>query len=265
MLVAAADGLHADAVPFPLGREIGCIQPRKVGVLDRVRQHHRPERRGDAVDRFFGAAFEPCEQIEIWRRETWPDQFDIVRVLVAERRRRGLGEPRGHADPHRAGDEFQERPATDFVQLVEPAGELRRQFGLAEGAQRGDDIGERGRRRFAVVLAHQRRGPHQRHRFGEIADVIVGQGEQHRVGARGDQTTDKSGLGVLERQCAGQRSQRVAAIRIRRLAKICGDQPQFVIAAGFVGKTVEQFGETVHEPPSSPNAAASSSSLSSSP
>ena len=88
--------------------------------------------------------------------------------------------------------------------------------------------------------------PHQRHRLREIADVIIRQREQHRIGAVGDQVADQSRLGMLERQRAGQRRQRVAAIGICRLAKIRREQPQLVVAAGLVGEPVEQFGETVH-------------------
>ena len=88
--------------------------------------------------------------------------------------------------------------------------------------------------------------PHQRHRLREIADIVIRQREQHRIGARGDQVADQAGLGVLERQRAGQRRQRVAAIGILGLAKIGGDQPQLVVAAGLIGEAIEQFGEAVH-------------------
>ena len=72
-----------------------------------------------------------------------PDQLDLVGLLVAERRDRGLGEPRRHADAQRAGDELQQRPAAGLVERVEPGGELRGQLGFAERGERGDDVGER--------------------------------------------------------------------------------------------------------------------------
>ena len=150
-LVAAADRLHANAVPFPFRDEIGGIEIGEIRILDRMRQHHRAERRGIAIDRLVAAAFQPGEQIEIGRRKPRPHQFDLVRVLVAERGRGGLGQPRRNADPHRAGDEFQQRPAAGLVEFVEPARELLRQFGLAERAQRGDDLGERRGRRVVVA------------------------------------------------------------------------------------------------------------------
>ena len=151
VLVAAGHRLHADAVPFPFGDVVGGIERGEIGVLDRMRQHHRAERRGIAIDRLVAAAFQPGEQVEIGRRETRPDQLDLMRVLVAERGGRGLGQPRGDADAQRAGDELQQRPAAGLIQLVEPALELLRQLGLAERAQRGDDLGE-GRRRWVVVV-----------------------------------------------------------------------------------------------------------------
>ena len=67
--------------------------------------------------------------------------------------------------------------------------------------------------------------PHQRHRFREIADIIIRQSKQHGIGAIRDQVADQSGLGVLERQCAGERRQRIAAIGVWGLVKIAGDQP----------------------------------------
>ena len=154
-LVAAADRLHANAVPFPFRDEIGGVEIGKIRILDRMRQHHRAERRRIEIDRLFGAAFQPREQIEIGRGEPGPHQFDLVRILVAERGGGGLGQPRRDPDPHRAGDEFQQRPAAGLVEFVEPARELLRQFGLAERAQRGDDFGE-GRRRRVVVAGGSR-------------------------------------------------------------------------------------------------------------
>ena len=81
--------------------------------------------------------------------------------------------------------------------------------------------------------------PHQRDRFREIADIIVGQREQHRIGPLGDQVADQSGLGMLERQRAGEGGQRIAAVGILDFAEITRDQPQLVVAAGLVGETVE--------------------------
>jgi hypothetical protein len=88
--------------------------------------------------------------------------------------------------------------------------------------------------------------PHQCDGFREIADIVVGQGEQHRVGALGDQGADEAGLGVLERQRAGERRQRIAALGIGRRAEKLGHQPQLGVAAVLIGEAIEQFGEAVH-------------------
>ena len=135
-------GLHADAVPFPFGHELGRIERGKIGVLERVRQHRRAKRRRIGACRFFGAAFEPGKQLDVGRREPGPEQFDVVRVRRPERRDRGLGEPRRNADPQAAGDELDQRPAPGLVERVEPARELPRQLRLTERGEGVDDGGE---------------------------------------------------------------------------------------------------------------------------
>ena len=139
----AGDGLHADAVPFPFGHEIGGIERGEIAVLDRMRQHRRPERRRIALAGLSRAAFEPGEQLDVGRREPGPEQLDLVRLLVAERGGRGLGEPRRDADAQAAGDELEQRPAAGLVERIEPARKLRRQLGLAERGEGFDDGGER--------------------------------------------------------------------------------------------------------------------------
>ena len=75
-----------------------------------------------------------------------------MRVLVAKRGRRCLGKPCRDPDPHRAGDELQQRPAAGLVELVEPARKLFWQVGLAERAEDGDDFGQGGGRRVVVAV-----------------------------------------------------------------------------------------------------------------
>ena len=108
-----------------------------------MRQHRRPKRRRIAARRFFRAAFEPGEQLEVGRRETGPEELDILRIGGAQRRDRGFGEPRRNADAQAAGDELDQRPAAGLVERIEPARELRRQLGLAERGERFDDGSER--------------------------------------------------------------------------------------------------------------------------
>ena len=108
------------------------------------------------IDRLLGCGLPAMRTGRDRAARARPHQFEFVRVLVAERRGGGLGQPRRNPDPHRAGDEFQQRPAAGLVEFVEPARQLFRQFGLAERAQRGDDFGEGGRGRVVVAGAAAR-------------------------------------------------------------------------------------------------------------
>ncbi len=92
-VVPGGDRLDPDAVPFPFRHEVARLEPGEIGVIERVRQHRRPERRRITARRFFRAAFEPGEQVEIGRRQPRPQQFDVLRVGAGERRDRGLGQP----------------------------------------------------------------------------------------------------------------------------------------------------------------------------
>ena len=105
------------------------------------------------MHRLVGAAFEPGEQLVIGRRQAGPDQLDLLRVLVAERGDRGLGEPRRNADAQGAGDELEQRPAPGLVEHVEPARELRRQLRLAERRERVDDLAQRRASRLLRIAS----------------------------------------------------------------------------------------------------------------
>src|SRR5438477_8860577 len=61
---------------------------------------------------------------------------------------------RRSSDPHCTGDELQERPAPGLVEFVEPARQLLWQLGLAERAQRGDDLGQRDRKSTRLNSSH---------------------------------------------------------------------------------------------------------------
>ena len=116
----AAGRLEADAVPFPLGHEVGGIELGEVLLLERVREHRRPERRRVARFRPRRPALDPGEQLTVRRLEPMPDMLDLVRRDVAEARDRGLRQPRRDADAQLAGDELEERPARRLVEDVEP-------------------------------------------------------------------------------------------------------------------------------------------------
>ncbi len=190
------DRLYADTVPFPLRHECGRVEALQIGVVERMRQHRRTERCRVAARRLAGAAFEPGEQVAIGRRQTGPQQFDLLCIFAAERGDGGFGEPRRNPDAQAAGDKLDQRPAPGLVECVEPARELLRQLRLAERGQRFDDGGERDF--FSCGCGRMSGGPHQRDGLGKIADVIVGQFEQHRIGALGDETADQAGLGMRE-------------------------------------------------------------------
>ncbi len=172
-VVPRRDSLHTDAVPFPFGHELCGIQIFKIGVVERVRQHRRPERRRIAARRFFTTPLEPGEQFAIRWRKPGPQQLDVLCILVAERSGGGFGKPRRDADTKSAGDELYQRPPAGLVERVEPARELLRQLCLAEHRQRFD---HRSERQFFRLSAgrRDRRGPHQRDGLRQVADIVVG-------------------------------------------------------------------------------------------
>jgi hypothetical protein len=87
------DRLHADAVPLPLGHEIGGVESGEVRFVECMRQHGRPKRHWIAARRLFGAPFEPGEKLDIRRHQTGPQQLDVLRIGSAECRDRSFGEP----------------------------------------------------------------------------------------------------------------------------------------------------------------------------
>src|SRR5262249_5193921 len=103
VFVATGDGLNSNAVPFPLTHEIPWIERREITVFDGMRQHRRAKRCWIARDRLVGAAFKPGEQVEVRRLQAGPQELDLLRILISERGRGGLGKTRRNADPQTAG------------------------------------------------------------------------------------------------------------------------------------------------------------------
>ena len=166
------NGLDADAVPLPFGHEFRRIECRKIRLVERVRQHRRPERRRIAACRLVGAAFQPGEQSDIWRRQAGPEQLNILRIACAKRSNRGFGKPRRDANAQSAGDELDQRPAPGLVERVEPARQPRRQFGLAEG---GEGLDDDGQRQFFRILPGRAGGsgePAAAIRLGHISATV---------------------------------------------------------------------------------------------
>ncbi len=134
----------------------------------------------------------------------------------------------------------------DLVEAVEPAGELAGQVGLGQGRQRIDHFRQRRRLGVSAVGGGPRR-PHDCGRLRQVADIVVGEREQHRVGALDQQRADQARLGVAELGRAGERGKAVAALRVGHGAQIGLDQPKLAEAARLVGEAVEEMGEGLHD------------------
>ena len=105
-----------------------------------------------------------------------------------------------------------------------------------------------GRRREGSIARVLRR-PDQRDRLGEVADIVVGVGEQHLVDAFGDQRAQHRRLDAGDVEVAGERRQRIAAVGVRRGAEIVGHQPQLGVPLGRQHEPVEEGGEGAHGRP----------------
>ena len=90
------------------------------------------------------------------------------------------------------------------------------------------------------------RGPHQRHRLGQIADVVVREPEQHRIDALGDQPRMMPGLACRNDSAPVSAASAHPRSGIRGGAEILRHLPQFGVAAMLEGETVEESGEAVH-------------------
>ena len=176
-----------------------------------------------------------------------PDLLHLVGIELAQARHRGLGEARREADAQAPGDEFDQRPAPGGIEPVEPIGDDLRQLGLGRDLQRLDDGGEIGRRGIIGPLR-----PDQRDGLGEIADIVVGETEEHGIGAGGRQLAEEPGLGMAEDEIAGEGGECIAAVGIGRGGEIIRDQPQLGIALGLVGELIEESGRSVSLPPLTP-------------
>ena len=119
----AADRLHADAVPLPLGQEVGRVELVEILVLERMRQHRRAERGRDRVASGCGAAaLDPGEQRLVGRLQPVPDLLDVVGLDAAEAAATAVLASRAETPMRKlAGDQLQQRPAPGLVEGVEPA------------------------------------------------------------------------------------------------------------------------------------------------
>jgi hypothetical protein len=94
--------------------------------------------------------------------------------------------------------------------------------------------------------------PDQRRGLRQVADEIVGEGEQHGIHPRLHHGADQPGLGRGKREFPGQRRQRPAAVRIGLGLEEPAHERDLRQAPWGQGQPVQQFGEGDHESPSSP-------------
>ncbi len=173
-----------------------------------------------------------------------PELFDLGDVDLPEIGQRLFGQPCRHADAQAAGDQFDDGEACRDAGAVEQPGQHLRPVGAARGLQLGDDIGER---RCPVRNIQVRLWPDQRDGFRQVADIVVGIAEQHRIHALGDQCTQHRRLDRRDAEVTGDGGQRQAAIRILDAAKIVGQQRQLAVARRRQHQAIEKLGEAVHE------------------
>ena len=231
--------LHPDAVPLPL-RAVGLRRDRGgVRLLQRMGEHQRAEDRRVARIGAGAMPFEPGEEIVVGRLQPVPDLLDRIELDAGPLRQGGLGQPRGDADAQSAGHQLDQREAPIGVERVEPARDQRRQLRLRRRLHRVHHLGEAGGRRVHPLA----RRPDQRHRLGEVADVVVAEREQHRVGARRHQVAHHRRLGGAQGQLAGQGGQADAAVGIRLRREPVAQQGQLGVPARREDQALQQGGE----------------------
>ena len=241
-LAALAHRLDADAVPLPFGGVGGGVQTREVhGLVDGLGQHHRPEAAGRVRGGPLAAPFEPGEQVLVGRPKDGPHLLQLGQGNAAQVGRRLLGEARRQADAQAPGQQLQQGPAAVGVQGVKPA--LDQALDRAARRRRqGVDHLRKLRRAIGAGLCR----PDQGHGLGQVAHIVVGPGEQHRVHPRLHRLADRRRLGGAEAQGAGQGGQRPAPVGIGRVLQEVAGQGQLGVARGRQGQPVQQVGEGAH-------------------
>ena len=141
-IAARRHDLHADAVPFPFGGKLGQIERRPVLVLQRVRQHQRPEHRRVRDIRLRRTPLQPGEQRLVGRGEAVPHLFHVIHLEARHIGHRRLGEPRRDTDAHGARQQLQQRPPPGRIQRIEPRFQPRPQIVAPDQREFGNDVGE---------------------------------------------------------------------------------------------------------------------------
>src|SRR5690606_17987943 len=118
----------------------------------------------------------------------------------------------------------------------------------------GDDLVE-GRSGLCRAVTFR---PDQRSRLGEVADEVIGKGEQNRIRPLRDQPAHEGGLGRRESELAGDRGQSPASIGVGCRGEILAEQPDLAVTGRREDEGVEKTGERLHSP-SSPSRPSSDS------
>jgi hypothetical protein len=237
------DQLDADAVPFPLGRE---LVERHLRFLERVGEHERPEHRHVARARLGAASFGPVEQLGIGGLEPVPHLLDGIDIEPERVGQRLLGEPRADPDAQLAGRQLEQGEAPRRVEMVEHRRQRARRVHPARIAQPLDGVGNADRRIVDFGRLTLRRWPQQSDRLGHVADIVAAHVEQHRIDPLLGDRPHRGAFDGRNIQPAGQRRQADAAVGVRRLLEIIADQLQFGVARARVDEVVEQLGKSAH-------------------
>ena len=241
---ALADRLNADAIPLPFSRVVRWVETCEITVFHGMRQHNGTE---EGCGSFFWPrriAFQPGEQRKIGLGQPVPDLLDFGYVHLAQFGQRLFGEARRDADAQATRDQFDDGIARGNAGCVQ---QLRQHGGAiraAGGLQRADHIGKR----WLMVggLVGWWIGPHQGDCLGEIADIVIGISEQHRIHAFGHQHAQHCRFYRGDRQVAGDCRQRQPPVGIRRGREIIDEQFQLAVARRRQHQPVEQFGKGFH-------------------
>ena len=89
-------------------------------------------------------------------------------------------------------------------------------------------------------------GPDEGDGLREVADEVVGQGEEFGVGAGFGEGFEGGGFGAGEVERAGYRRERVAAFGVRAGGEIGAQEGDFGVAAGGVEQALQQVREGFH-------------------
>ena len=239
--------LDPHPVPLPLrGEQVGRDRLELGLLVEGVGQHGGTEAARGVRRRAGAAALQPGEQVRVGRGEAVPQLLQI-----AEDHGSGLGNGQhqhrlpgqAHRQPHPqpAGDQLQQRPAPVGVQGVQPG--LHPGGGsLAVGPLQLLHHTGQGRRGIGPGAG----GPDQGGGLRQIADEVIGQGEQPGVDPLGDGLAYHGGLGGAEDEVPGHGGQGIAPLRIRRDGQIVPHEDQLGIARCRQGQAVQQMGEVAH-------------------